>query len=217
MSRLRRSSINMFSSVAGWLVPALANFAVTPILLSGLGEESYGLQGLVNVVIGYFVLMELGMDIPIIRFLAQKRINADSEGQSLLLCTTLQLYCFIGLIGLIIIGLGSEFLARNVFIVPESLIEDAVLVFKLTGVGFFGSVVTLWGRAATNGLQRYDISNAILAAVTLVGVGTGLIAVLMGAGVIGYVVCRVAAMLLAQQLFLLFFVHFCHNGRGSGV
>lgn len=44
MNRLQRSSVNMFSSATGYVVPMPVNFVTTPLLLRGLGEATCGLR-----------------------------------------------------------------------------------------------------------------------------------------------------------------------------
>jgi hypothetical protein len=46
MNCLQRSSVNITSSAAGYVVPMLVNLIATPLLLRGLGEAAFGLQSL---------------------------------------------------------------------------------------------------------------------------------------------------------------------------
>ncbi|MBI3240810.1 MAG: oligosaccharide flippase family protein [Chloroflexi bacterium] len=203
MNRLQRSSFNIIFSAAGWAVPALLNFLSTPILLKLLGEAAYGLQTLVAVVIGYLTVMDMGLDIPVTKFLAEDHARGDSESENRLLNTTLQLYTGIGIVGMVIIMLAADVLARRVFEVPDELIRQAVVVFRLAGVGFLASVMSMWGKAIANGLQRYDVASKISIAANLAGVTIGLAAVYAGYGVTGYVFIRVLVSLLTGVAYLI--------------
>ena len=82
MSRLKTSSINMFSSLAGYVIPMVINIWTTPFLLSKLGETFFGLQSLAGVVAGYFMFMDMGLDFPITKLLAEDRARLDSEAEN---------------------------------------------------------------------------------------------------------------------------------------
>lgn len=197
MNRLQRSSINMLSSVAGYAMPMLISLITTPLLLRGLGETAYGLQSLVGVIVGYLTFMDMGLDLPITKLLAEDRARQDTEAENHLLSTTLQLYGLIGLAGMTAIMLLADLLVQRVFIVPGDLVASATLVFRLAGVGFLGSVALGWGRAVAMGLHRFDLSYSISLAVSVTGTIVGLGMVYAGFGVVGYVLVRVALSVLS--------------------
>ncbi|KFN39675.1 hypothetical protein KN63_01780 [Smithella sp. F21] len=197
MDRLNRSSINMLSSAAGYIVPMFVNLLTIPFLLSGLGDAAYGIQSLVAVIIGYLTFMEMGLDLPVTKLLAEDRAKNDTKAESYLLSTTLQLYGIIGIIGMTVIILLSDVLVLHIFKVPQALIPAALTVFQLAGIGFLGSVGLSWGRAVAMGMQRFDLSYSVSAIVSSVGALGGLGAVYAGYGVIGYVTVRVVLSLMA--------------------
>jgi len=190
MNSLQRSSVNMVSSAVGYVVPMVANLIATPLLLRGLGEAAFGLQSLVAVIIGYLTVMDMGLDLPIIKLLAEDRAKNDVESENRMLSTTFQLYGGIGIVGMVIIVLAADWLVRSVFKVPTELIPQATLVFRLAGIGFLGSMGMSWGRALAMGLQRFEISYGVSAVSNVAGVGLGLAMVYAGYGVVGYVLVR---------------------------
>ena len=82
MNRIQRSSINMLSSAAGYVIPMFVNLITTPLLLRGLGEAAYGLQSLVAVVIGYLTFMDMGLDLPITKLLAGDHASNTVESEN---------------------------------------------------------------------------------------------------------------------------------------
>lgn len=204
MNRLNRSVVNMFSSLAGYGVPMLLNLVTTPLLLKGLGEAAYGIQSLIGVIIGYMTLMDMQLDLPIMKYLAEDHAKQDGESENRLLCSTLQFYMFIGLIGMLVIIFMSDFLAKHVFSIPSALVGQSITVFQLAGIGFLGSMGASWGRAVTQGLQRFDLSQSISVTTSTLGIMTGLCVVYAGYGVIGYVLMRVVFLILSGPLYLLF-------------
>ena len=203
MNRLQRSSVNMLSSAAGYVVPMLVTLVTTPLLLQALGEAAYGLQSLVAVVIGYLTFMDMGLDLPIIKLLAEDRARQDAAAESHLLSTTLQLYAVIGLVGMSGMILLADWLARSVFQVPADLVDQAVTVFRLAGIGFLGSVGMSWGRAVAMGLQRFDLTYSVSVVLSTAGTLIGLGVVYAGYGVVGYVLTRVIFTTLAGPIYFL--------------
>jgi len=203
MNRLQRSSINMLSSAAGYAVPMLVGFITTPFLLRALGEAAFGLQSLVAVIVGYLLFMDMGLDLPIIKLLAEDRARQDAKSENRLLSTTLQLYAGIGLAGMLAIMLLADWLARSVFKVPENLVSQAVMVFRLAGIGFLGSVGMSWGRAVAMGLHRFDLNYSVSVVLSTAGILIGLGGVYAGYGVVGYVLIRVIFTALAGPIYFI--------------
>lgn len=204
MNRLRRSSVNIVASTAGYVVPMLVNLIATPLLLRGLGEAAYGLQSLVGVIIGYLMVMDMGLVLPICKLLAEDRARNDVEAENRMLSTTLQLYGAIGMVGMVVIFLAADWFAQYVFKMPAEMIPQATLVFRLAGIGFLGSMGMSWGSAVAAGLQRYEISSGVSVVSNVAGTGLGLGLVYAGYGVVGYVSVRVAVSLASGPAYWLF-------------
>lgn len=193
MNRTKQTAANIITNAAGYLAPLLVNFITTPILLRFVGEDGYGLQNLALVISGYLAVMDLGMDIPITKFLAGDHAQGDYRSANRLLNTTLILYLLIGLGGFFLVFLGSDLLVNTVFDVPGKQISAALIIFQLAGAGFALNLLGSWGRAALCGMQRFDIASAIRVS-TLVGASVaGIIALYMGYGLTGFVLVRVVS------------------------
>lgn len=204
MSRSKQSAINMITSGGGFILPIMINFFITPILLRFLGEERYGLQSLMLVISGYFAIMDLGIDIPITKYLAEDHAKNDKISVGRLLNTTFVIYTVVGFLGAGIIFIMRDLLADSIFKISPDLRHDAVIVFVLSGVGFALNTISSWGRACLNGLQRYDIANIIRVVTMLFSSVIGLVAVYFGYGVIGFVAIRVIGYALSA-LFCLYY------------
>ncbi len=191
----------MVSSMAGYVVPMLVALVTTPLLLHALGEAAYGLQSFVAVIIGYLTFMDMGLDFPITKLLAEDRARQDVEAGNHLLSTTLQLYAVIGLVGMSGIALLAGWFARSVFQVPADLQPEAVTVFRLAGIGFLGSMGLSWGRSVAAGLQRFDVAYSVSVVLSTSGTLIGLGAVLAGFGVVGYVLTRTVCTVLAGPVY----------------
>lgn len=207
MNRIQRSSVNMISSMAGYIIPMLVALFTTPLLLRGLGEAAYGLQSLVAVIIGYLTFMDMGLDLPVTKLLAEDRARNNIEAENNLLSTTLQLYASIGLVGMVAIMFLAGWFVRVVFKVPEDLVSQAVIVFQLAGIGFLGSVGMSWGRAVAMGLHRFDLSYSVSVVLSTAGTLIGLGVVYAGYGVVGYVLTRTLFTVVAGPTYFILTRH----------
>ena len=203
----------MLSSTAGYIVPMLVSLITTPLLLRLLGEAAYGLQSLAAVIIGYLTFMDMGLDLPVTKLLAEDRARKDVDAENYLLSTTLQLYVIIGLVGMVAIMLLADWFVRLMFRVPGDLVSQAVMVFRLAGVGFLCSVGMSWGRAVAMGLQRFDLNYSVSVVLGTAGTLIGLGAVYAGYGVVGYVLIRVIFTALAGPIYFILARHLLPSFR----
>jgi len=187
----KRNVTNVVASLLGYAVPLLVNFASTPYLMKSLGEDAFGIQVLVNVVIGYLALMDLGIGLPLIKYLAEDKAKGDIQSASELLSTTLVLYIGLGLVGMLVTMAFSDYLASSFFAIPDHFRDESKTVFQLAAAGFFASLIMGWGRSVAMGLQRYEVAYAISALSSVLGVGVGLYLIYTGFGVVGYVSSKV--------------------------
>lgn len=204
MTKINRSVLNMISGGVGYLIPMVLNLLFTPIIVSNLGSEAYGLQSLVNVIIGYLMVADMGLDIPVTKFIAEYKAKEDKGAMNKLLNSTLQIYLVIGLLGMFIIFGLSNWLVDSVFKIPPQLHSEALQVFFLAGVGFLGGITSMWGKSIFNGLQRYEIANGISIISNLLSTVIGIALVIYGYGVVGYVFVRVVFSLISG--FVYFYV-----------
>lgn len=182
----------------------LLNLFFTPLIVKNLDSESYGLQSLVNVIIGFLMVADMGLDIPVTKSVAEYKSKKESDRLNELLNSTMAIYLLIGFLGLIIIGLAAPFLAEYVFKIPEAMRQKAIYVFYLAGIGFVGGLFSMWGKSVFNGLLRYDISNGINVVSNLLSLLIGTWLVVEGYGVVIYVLVRVAFTFLSG--FAYFFI-----------
>lgn len=202
MNRIQRSSINSLANVSGYVVPLAVSIVATPILLHNLGAEAFGIQNLVNAIMGYFFVLEAGLDLAVIRYLSEDRANGDRRSSHAMVSTSLSWYLVVGCIGMVAIMLSANFFAQTVFAIPERNLQQAIISFRLAGIGFLASMVAFWARAVSAGYQRYEVYNGISIFTTTIGTGLGIILVLLGFDLVAYVGARIGIS------FLFSFVYF---------
>ena len=204
MDRAKKTLVNLLSSAAGYIVPSAVVFVTTPLLIHLVGKAAYGIQGLSNTVLGYFLIMDMNMDMALIKFLAEDTAKNDTASINRLLNVTLKIYLVIGMIGMLIIALCSNLLVHNVFIIPTNLLVQANYVFLLTACGFFASSFNMWIRGVAIGLQRYDYANTLNIFSNLFGNGLGILSAYWGGGVVGFTFFKVVSAVVISIAFFFF-------------
>ena len=203
MRNLKRIGINMISGGAGYLIPMIVNIFSTPFVLTNIGAEAYGLLTLANVIIGYLIVADMGLDIPITQKIAQYYAENDIVKKGKFLVGTVKIYFAIGLSGMLFVFVFTDELIRLLSI-PSSINQEAKIIFYLAGLGFFSSVLNMWGKAVFNGLHRYDIANGISIFSNFFGIVLGVALIDQGYGVIGFFVARVVGFSLSNLAYSIF-------------
>ena len=201
MDRSKKTLINVIASAAGYIIPASVVLITTPLLIHLVGKSAFGIQGLSNTVLGYFLIMDMNIDMALIKFLAEDNAKNDNTSMNNLLNMTFKVYLGIGLLGMILIALSSSFLVKKVFLIPVELISQARLVFLLTSCGFFASSFNMWIRGVAMGLQRYDFANTLDIFSRLFGNVLGILAAFFGLGIVGYTFFKVFSGILVSIVF----------------
>jgi O-antigen/teichoic acid export membrane protein len=148
---------------AGYLAIAI-NIAYTaasiPLALHYLGKEQFGLWALAQQIMGYLMLLDLGVSSAISRFIADSKDDVNGGNYGSLLLTGAIVFAFQGLM-IALVGLAFSFFAPVLFAVPDRLAGDftnvLIIITSLAGlsVAFRSLGAPLWA------FQRLDASYAL--------------------------------------------------------
>lgn len=167
MSTARILARNIFSNWAGLAVSIGIGFFMMPFLVHRLGDTIYGVWTLVVSLVGYGNLLDFGVRTAVVKFVSQHLAVDDRERLCGLFSTTLALYSVIGIIVLALAALTASFLPY-LFHIPHEIAEEAQLTVIIVGISlalkFPGSVFD----GFLSGLQRYDVTNAIMILFSLI-------------------------------------------------
>ena len=151
---VRNISFN-FASEA-WLT--LLSFITLPFIVRGLGTDGFGVLTLVQVVTGYFALLELGFGSALIKYVAEYHAVKDERSLAKVIGTLTSVYGLIGLVGGLLMWASAGFLVHRVLHIPPGLERQAVLAFQVGALGFFFSMsLSVYGAIPT-ALQRMDLT-----------------------------------------------------------
>jgi len=145
---------------AGYLAIAV-NIAYTaasvPLALHYLGKEQFGLWALAQQIMGYLMLLDLGVSSAVSRFIADRKDDVDGGGYGSLLLAGAIVFAIQGLL-IVIAGVAFSFFAPALFAVPEQFASDFtnVLTIITSLAGLSVALRTL--GAPLWAFQRMDVS-----------------------------------------------------------
>src|SRR5262249_9580999 len=126
---------NTLANGAAGVVGVVVGLVLTPVMITQLGAEAYGVYTLgltFSFLGGYAALTDLGIEAATARFVAEARVHRDNDLVNRLASTTL---AFFGSLALALAPLlaGLSFVFVEIFDVPTDLRGQAILCFALTG------------------------------------------------------------------------------------
>ena len=157
MARITR---NITSNVLNFVVSAIIPLLLTPFVIHRLGDSHYGLWILINSVIGYYGLLDLGIASSVIRYVSKYVATDDAKNLNSFVNTVLTIFALVSIVIIIVSGVLSFCLA-DLFNISE---EDSILFSRLVLVLGFAFALSFPARTFSSilrAIQRYDIANAI--------------------------------------------------------
>lgn len=191
---------NVLMSILGFVWPVALLAVSTPIVFHGLGEAGFGVWSLVGNVIGYLGAFN-SLQTAGTKYLAEYLATDDRVAIRHLLGTSLIFNVLMGSLGGAAIFAIARPLAMHWLVIPAGLRTDAVVAFRIAGVGFFVSALGWWGASILAGAQRYGWLAAIVAVTATVAAAGSIAAVELHFGVVGVAIANVFSAMLAAVLY----------------
>jgi O-antigen/teichoic acid export membrane protein len=156
---LKRLAGNTVLNIASYVVRIAVSFVLTPVLIGGLGRESYGVWVLGSslVIAGVMSMLDLGISGAVVRFVAAATARDDRREVSSVINGALVAYLIIGIAACSIVHVIRIYWFARVFAVPlsQALAANALLAILAWQLLFEFPAIALAG--AIEGLQRYDL------------------------------------------------------------
>jgi O-antigen/teichoic acid export membrane protein len=152
---------NFFRGLGAGYVAIAFNITYTaasvPLALHYLGKEQFGLWALAQQIMGYLMLLDLGVSSAVSRFIADRKDDVDGGGYGSLLLAGAIVFAIQGLL-IAIAGAAFSFFAPALFSVPENFASDFtnVLTIITSLAGLSVALRTL--GAPLWAFQRMDVS-----------------------------------------------------------
>ena len=148
INQIKAGAILSYAIIA---VNSIVGLVYTPFMLRMLGQNEFGLYSLVSSVVAYLTVLDLGFHNAIIRYTSKYRAEGKIEEQASLFGMFLLLYCFIGLLVLIIGGV-LLFNVEALFdrtMTPDDLHKVKVMMALLVGNIAFTFPMSIWSGIIT--------------------------------------------------------------------
>jgi O-antigen/teichoic acid export membrane protein len=190
----RRNVMANYGNIAALLVVSLLT---TPLLAHGLGAERFGIWAMVGAIIPYLEILELGFAATTVTMTARHIASGDSRRVEAIVNTSLFVLVVPGLACFALACGVAAVLPHIVDIVPSQVVPARILILLLG----FDMAVSIPGDTFGGGLvalQRFDLLNASLAAVTVVPALGWFVVIHQGGGLVALGVVTVTVSFVGQ-------------------
>ena len=157
-SLLARNTVFNF---LGQVAPLLVALFAIPLLINGLGVDRFGVLTLTWVVIGYSSLFDFGLGRALTKLVAEKLGTQQEQEIPALVWTGLFLMGLLGIAGMIVIGLLSPWLVRDVLEVPIALQPETLHAFYLLALAVPVVIHTTGLRGVLEAKQRFALLSIV--------------------------------------------------------
>ena len=147
------NSLNHFWSLA-------VGILLTPYILHHLGTELYATWALINVLLGYANLTDMGLGTSFVKYIAQYHAKNESNNLNCLINTGLSFYGVLGAV-VAVLALSTADWALRFLNIPPELLPEATLVLQISVFAFVCNNLGSVFNAVQHGLQRLDINTKL--------------------------------------------------------
>jgi O-antigen/teichoic acid export membrane protein len=158
--RPRRLLVNAAANWVGFAAQLVIAFVLSPVLVHALGDRRYGVWSLVESILAYLTLFDLGVAASVVRYVARFEAARDRDSLNRVFSTSLCIFAGAGLavFAAVLVVAGA---ATHLFEIPPDMAGEARGMLLLLGfnlalglpLGVFPSVL--------DGLERYPVKTAV--------------------------------------------------------
>lgn len=174
---------NVLYGFSTWILPLGLSFIATPILVTALGNEDYGIYALVLGFIGYSFNLNLGRAIT--KYIAEYRTTNQTHKINYIISNTLLLNVLVGLTGAVTICLLARWLVTDVFLIDADAQAKTINALYISAAIIFVTMLNQVFNSILQGLQRFDVYSKIFNANSLAILSGNILLALYGFGLIG--------------------------------
>jgi O-antigen/teichoic acid export membrane protein len=192
--------LNAAANGLGFAAQLVVAFFLSPILVHGLGDARNGIWSLVESILAYLMLFDLGVAASVVRHVARFEATRDRDHLNRVFCTSVCIFAAAGALALAI-TLTLAFPGFRWFNLPDDMAGEARWMFVLLGCNLAVGLPMGVFPCVLDGLGRFPVKTAIRTSVLVARVPLFLVVMHKGAGLIG-IACAITACNLAEYLLL---------------
>lgn len=177
----RRIATNAIANYAGQVTILGVGILLTPFIISHLGNSMYGVWALVVAVQGLGGLMDLGVTTSVVKFVAAHNARQERDEISRVVSSSFFLHLGMGTLVFAVTALVA-FFAMPLLKLDPAQVDVARRALLVAGASLMFSLPLGVLASLPAGLQRYEITNIVNIAYTLVTAAAILIVLPLGGG-----------------------------------
>ncbi|MFM1871818.1 MAG: hypothetical protein RL398_1240, partial [Planctomycetota bacterium] len=195
MSALRTITKNVLSNTAGHFVALATALLLTPFVVAQLGDDVYGIWGIVVSLTGYYGILDLGIRSAVGQYVTRYWAQGDIAGLNRTMSTAVAITLPIAGLLLLVSGLIAWLLPSLASLPPESVAPTRTAILITGGAVALAFPFAVFG-SATYARQRFDIANAVGITERLLSVGLAYWVLTAGYGIVGIAATTAGTQLL---------------------
>ncbi len=176
----------------------LITFVVTPILIHGLGDASYGIWAMVMALSHYYALADMGLRGAAVKYVAEHHARGDQAAVNRVVVTSLAAYGLLAGV-VLLFAVGAAFAFPMVFDIGSHSITTIRWVVLITGVNIALRIFCQPFNGALAALKRFDLINMIAVGAQVLQAVLVVTALHLGGGLLG-MACVTLFVGLVRQL-----------------
>jgi O-antigen/teichoic acid export membrane protein len=144
----------------GFAAYVVITFFLSPILVHGLGNQRYGIWSLIDSILAYLTLFDLGVAASVVRYVARFEAARDQLSLNRVFSTSLCIFAAAG--GLVLaIALALAFCGTVLFTIPPQLVDEARWLLVLLGINLAIGLPLGVFPSVLDGLGRFPAKTAV--------------------------------------------------------
>jgi len=152
---------NVFFNFIGQAISLAIGVFTIPFIVRGLGTQRFGLLSLAWVILGYFIVFDIGLGRATVKFVAEALGKGEEDKIRSFVWTAVTVQIILGIVGAgILIGV-IPLLVEHVLSIPSELINEAKVTFYILAFSIPIILVSNSFRGVLEASQRFDLVNAV--------------------------------------------------------
>ncbi|MBF0543703.1 MAG: polysaccharide biosynthesis C-terminal domain-containing protein [Candidatus Riflebacteria bacterium] len=206
-SRTRQFALNAAGNYLRFGVALLSVFFLTPIIISSVGKDDYGLWTLINSALGILGLLDLGFGNGIIKYTAECKGSGDLAKRNKIISTLFVVYSMLSVFGTVIICIIALYFTR-IFDIPVSqTVKSNILLWIVAGRSVIAYLPLSVFRGILFGEQQIFQINVVQIFSTIFNVFLVIVGLKLGYGIVFLAVANFLALILEH----LVYIFLCHT------
>jgi len=152
---------NSLLNLGGQILPLVVGIFAIPVVIRGMGNESFGILSLAWMLLGYLTIFDLGMGRATTKFMAAGIRNGAPDELRKIFWTSVEMNFLLGTIGGIIVASFASVLAERVFRISPTLVDAARSSFIVLAVSCPVVLVSTAFRGALEAAQQFGYVNIV--------------------------------------------------------